>query len=261
MANELKIPLTENEVKVYYQSLLQKVTANDFNRLSGAESEHSAIPAVLSAILATIGRNTDTAIGFSVSTLDNQKIQVGAGLYIRPNAVYIFPPVTVSPNPGSLEGIYEIELEEALTDSSAVPLWNTTTQRFQPQVRPTRKTYRTSLFEQWVNSPGLPTPTTGRIGLLSFHKNGIGGPITNLNRILPVYDPGLIGVEVQLDPGIGDRTSIADAINWIFQHLESKDFIRTTSSPGFDNTKFQVRTQGNFAYWSKDGGGTWLPFA
>ncbi|EMN89467.1 hypothetical protein [Leptospira weilii] len=153
MANELKIPLTDNEVKVYYQSLLQKVTANDFNRLSGAESEHSAIPAVLTAILATIGRNTDTAIGFSVSTLDNQTIKVSAGLYIRPHAVYIFPPVTLSPHSGSLEGIYEIELEETLTDSSAVSLWNTTTQRFQPQVRPTRKTYRTSLFEQCEPPP------------------------------------------------------------------------------------------------------------
>ncbi|WP_078129771.1 hypothetical protein [Leptospira alexanderi] len=261
MANELKVPLTNNEVKVYYQSLLQKVTATDFNRLSGAESEHSAIPAVLTAILATIGRSTDTAIGFSVSTLDSQTIKVGAGLYIRPHAVYIFPPVTLSPHSGSLEGIYEIELEETLTDSSAVPLWNTTTQRFQPQVRPTRKTYRTSLFEQWVNTPGIPNPTIGRIGLLSYKKNTIGGPITNLNRILPVYDPGLIGVEVQLDPGIGDRTSIADAINWLFQHVESKNFIRTTVSPGYDNAKFQVRTQGNFAYWSKDSGGTWFPFA
>lgn len=261
MANELQVLLNDNEIKLYYQNLLQKVNRDDFNRLSGAEPTNSAIPVVLTSILATIGRTTDTAIGFQVSTPDNQAINIGAGIIIRPDSVYIFPPVTVTPEAGALEGIYELELETELTDTSAVPIWNSVATRFIPEAKPTRKTYRLNLYQQWVNTPGLPAPTTGRKALLSFTKAVIGGPITSLVRILPVYDPGLIGVDVDLDPGIGDTSSLANAINWLFQHIETKDFIRTTVSAGFDNTTFRVRTQGNFAYWSKDSGATWLPFA
>lgn len=257
---EIEILLSGNEVKVYYQNLFQKVTSEDFNRLSGAESTNSIVPALLSAILATINRDSDTAIGFEVSLSSPNTISVSSGIFIRTDSVFIVPALTLTPDPNSRVGIYEIALESSLTDEKAVPIFNSN-ERFQPQTRPTRKTFRSRVFEQSVNSQNLPTVSPNRIGLLSFQKTSIGDVISNVTRTLPVYDPKLIGIDVNLDPGILDNESLASAINWIYNHLESKDFLKTTPSPGSTSKNWRVRTQGNFSYWSDNEGATWLPFA
>ncbi|PJZ29080.1 hypothetical protein [Leptospira kmetyi] len=258
---ETLIPISNNEVKVYYQSPFQKVTAEDLNRLSGAEFTHSIVPALLSAILATIGRDTETAIGFDLHLENSNTIRVSSGIIIRPDSVYIVPELVLSPSAGSLEGIFEIELSKNLTDTKAVQVFNTVTERFQPLAKPTRKSFTSQVFEQWSPVSGLPSVTQNRLGLLSYRKSATNGPITTISRILPVYDPRLIGIDVDLDPGILENDSLADAINWIFNHFENKDFIKTTPSPGFDDANLRFRTQGNYAYWSKDEGGHWLPFA
>lgn len=258
---EVQIPLQNNEVKIYYHNQFQKLSSNDLNRLSGAEPQNSAIPAILTSILATIGRKTDTAIGFEVSSPDNHSILVGPGLVIRPDSVYLFPSVTLTPSQGALCGIYEFSLDSLLTENSAVQVWNIESERFQPQVRPTRKSYRTNLFEQWSGTAPLPSSTPGRFALLSYEKNSSSGPITNLVRTLPVYDPALIGIDVELNPGIEDNDSLASAINWLFDFIEEKEFIRTTPSPGFPSENWRVRRQGNLSFWSVDEGGSWHPFA
>ncbi len=258
---ETLIPISNNEIKVYYQNQFQKVTAEDINRLSGAETSHSIVPALLTSILASIGRVSETAIGFEISLENLNTIRVSSGIIIRTDSVYIVPELLITPSPGSLEGILEIELMYSFTDTKAVPLFNTVTERFSPQPRPTRKTFSSQVFEQWSSTSGLPPVTQNRLGLLSYRKASINGPVLSLSRILPVYDPKLIGIDVDLDPGILENDSLADAINWIYNHLQNKDFIKTTPSPGFDDANFRVRTQGNFAFWSKDNGGSWFPFA
>ncbi|MCR1794893.1 hypothetical protein [Leptospira sp. id769339] len=260
MPNEVPIPLIGNEVKVYFQNQFQKIKAEDINRLSGANSENSSIPAILTTILATIGRTTDTAIGFRVTNPGPTNISLDPGLIIRPDAVFRFPSVSLTPSAGSLEGIFEIQLDETLTDLSTLAFWDSASERFQPGTGPTRKSYRINLFEKWVNTPGLPNVTSGRLGLLSYKRSAIDGPITEVKRLLPVYDPGLIGIDVSLDPGILNQDSLADSINWLFQHIEEKDFLRTTPNSGFDDTKIRFRTQGTYAYWSKDEV-NWFPFA
>ncbi|EIE01505.1 hypothetical protein [Leptospira licerasiae] len=259
VANETQIPLNGNEVKVYFQNQFQKIKAEDINRLSGATPENSGIPALLTALLATIGRLTDTAIGFKIPNTNPTIITVESGLIIRQDAVFRFPEVSITPTSGSLEGIFEIQLEESLTDQSTLMFWDTESERFQPGTGPTRKSYRINLFEKWVNTPGLPEVTNGRIGLLSYKRSVIDGPIAEIKRILPVYDPGLIGIDVSLDPGILNQESLADAINWLFQRMEQKQFLRTSPSPGFDDTQIRFRTQGIYAYWSKNGE-NWYPF-
>ncbi|TGM99729.1 hypothetical protein [Leptospira yasudae] len=258
---EVQIPLTNNEVKIYYHNQFQKLSSSDLNRLSGAEPLNSNFPAILTSILATIGRTTDTAIGFQVTSSDNRTIQVGPGIIIRPDSVYLFPSVTLTPSPGSVCGIFEISLESLLTDNSAVQVWNIESERFQPQVRPTRKTFQTILYEQWNAIAPLPSSTPGRLSLLSYEKSSPTGPITSLLRTLPVYDPALIGIDVELNPGIEDNDSLASAINWLYEYIQDKEYIRTTPSPGYDNANFRVRTQGNLAFWSKNEGVNWLPFA
>ncbi|TGM87947.1 hypothetical protein [Leptospira licerasiae] len=260
MSNEVQIPLIGNEIKVYYQNQFQKIKAEDINRLSGANPENSSTPTILTALLAIIGRVTDTAIGFKVTNPSSTNISLDPGLIIRPDAVFRFPSVSLSPSSGALEGIFEIQLEETLTDLSTLAFWDSTSERFQPGSGPTRKSYRINLFEKWVNTPGLPNVTNGRVGLLSYKRSIIDGPITEVKRLLPVYDPGLIGIDVSLDPEILNQDSLADSINWLFQHIEEKDFLRTTPSPGFDDTQIRFRTQGAYAFWSKDGE-NWLPFA
>ncbi|UPY81117.1 hypothetical protein FH581_023195 (plasmid) [Leptospira weilii] len=258
---EAQVTITNNEVKIYYQNQFQKITARDINRMSGAETENSIVPVLLSAILATIGQDSETAIGFEITFVNSNTIRVSSGIIIRTDSVYIVPELLLSPSSGSLEGIFEIELTSSLTDQKAVPLFNTQTERFTPQARPTRKTFSSQVFEQWNGSPGIPPVSVNRIGLLSYRKNSVGGPVTTLSRLLPVYDPKLIGIDVDLDPGIGENDSLAEAINWIYNHFENKDFIKTTPSPGYDNANFRIRTQGNLAFWSKNEGGNWLPFA
>ncbi|WP_061248095.1 hypothetical protein [Leptospira noguchii] len=256
---QTEISLTSNEFKSYYQNVFQKISADDINRLSGAVSEDSYVSILLTSILSTIGRNTDTAIGFNVSLQNQNTILVGNGIIIKSDCVYIFGETSLTPNPNSVVGIYELEFESVLTDEKSVAVFNSQTERFQPQPRPTRKTYRTRLFEQWLNSNGNPLVTQNRIGLLRYNQSG--GNITNLVRTLSVYDPKLVGVDVELDPGILENDSLASAINWLFNYIQSKSYIKTTPSLGFDNANFRVRTQGNFAYWSKDEGTNWLPFA
>ncbi|MCG6170242.1 hypothetical protein [Leptospira sanjuanensis] len=258
---ESQIPLTNNEVKFYYQNQFQKIAAEDINRMSGAESSNSAIPAILSSILATIGRNEKTAIGFETSFDNSNTIKVSSGIIIDTDAVYIVPELNLSPNLEALEGNFEFEFETALTDEKAVPIFDSVTERFKPTAKPTRKTYRTNLYENWSATSPASSVSSNRIGLLSYRKSSLGGPLANVTRTLPVYDPKLIGIDVALNPGIEDNESLASAINWIYNHLETKDFIKTTPSLGYDAANFRVRTQGNFAYWSKDNGGTWLPFA
>lgn len=258
---ETLIPISNNEIKVYFQNPFQKITAEDINRLSGAQTSHSIVPAILSSILATIGKTSETAIGFNVTLENSNTIRVSPGIFINTDTVYIVPELFLTPNTNSLSGIFEFELETSLTDEKAVPIFDSVTERFKPIPKPTRKTYRTNLFEQWSSNSDIVLVTTNRICLLSYRKSSTTGPITSVTRVLPVYDPGLIGIDVELDPGILENDSLADAINWIYNHVETKNFIKTSASPGYDNANFRVRTQGNFAYWSKDNGSTWLPFA
>ncbi|TGK41240.1 hypothetical protein [Leptospira andrefontaineae] len=260
MSNETFIPISGNEVKVYFQNQFQKIKADDINRLSGANPDNSNIPAILAAILATIGRSLDTAIGFKVTNSGAASISIEPGLIIRLDAIFRFPGVTLVPSSGSLEGIFEIELEEALTDLNTLAFWDSTSERFQPGTGPTRKAYRVNLYEKWVNTPGLPSITNSRLGLLSYKRSVIDGPLTEIKRLLPVYNPGLIGIDVSLDPGILNQDSLADSINWLFQHIEQKNFLKTTSSTGFDDTQIRFRTQGAYAFWSKDEV-NWYPFA
>lgn len=247
-------------MKVYYQNPFQKLTADDLNRISGANSEDSIIPVILKAILSSIGQVSDTFIGFSLNSNSNS-IELGSGMIIRKDSVFKFPDIVLTPNSNALEGIYEIELNQSLTDSKALFFWESTSQTFQPNAGPTRKTNQVNLFEQWVTSDPLPSPTSGRVGVLTYKRSIVGGPLTSVSLLLPVYNPALAGVNVSLNSGIGDRSSLSNAINWIFQFIENKNYIRTTVSTGFDDAKFQVRTQGNFAFWSKDGGLNFFPFA
>ncbi|EMO66401.1 hypothetical protein LEP1GSC132_2494 [Leptospira kirschneri str. 200803703] len=256
---QTEISLTSNEIKTYYQNVFQKINADDINRLSGALSDDSYIRILLTSILYSIGRNTDTAIGYKVSLQNQNTILVGNGIFIKSDSVYIFPEISLTPNPNSVVGIFELEFESVLTDEKSVAVFNSQTERFQPQPKPTRKTYRTRLYEQWLNTNGNPLVTPNRNGLLRYTRSG--GNITNLVRTLPVYDPKLVGVDVVLNPNILDNTSLSSAINWLYNYIESKNFIKTTPSSGFDNANFRIRTQGNFAYWSKDEGANWLPFA
>ncbi|TGJ99839.1 hypothetical protein EHO57_13845 [Leptospira langatensis] len=260
MANEVAISLVGNQVKVFHTNAFQKINPDDFDRFSGANPEHSIVPAILTAILAAIGQAEDTYIGFGVTT-DGTNIEVDSGIIIRPDTVFRFPAVSLIPNPDALAGIYEILLDQSLTDPAALMLWDTAGKSFQPGSGPTRKTNEVKLFEQWVPSLPAPSPTTGRVGLLHYKRDVIGGPITEATLLLPVYDPQFLGVGVGLNPAIGDRTTLTNAINWLFNYVEAKDFIRTVPSAGFDNAKFQVRTQGNYAYWTNDEGVTWRPFA
>ncbi|KGE21888.1 hypothetical protein [Leptospira interrogans] len=256
---QTEVSLTNNELKTYYQNVFQKINADDINRLSGALNDDSYIRILLTSILFCIGRNSDTAIGFQVSLKNQNAILVGSGIFIKSDSVYIFPETTLTPNANSVVGIYEMEFEPVLSDEKSVAVFNSQTERFQPQPKPTRKTYRTRLYEQWLNTNGNPLVTQNRIGLLKYAKNG--NNITNFVRTLPVFDPKLAGVDVVLNPNILDNTSLSSAINWLYTYIESKNFIKTTPSQGFDNANFRIRTQGNFAYWSKDEGINWLPFA
>ncbi|TGM04843.1 hypothetical protein EHQ76_07305 [Leptospira barantonii] len=258
---ETQIPITNNEVKVYFQNPFQKLTAEDINRLSGAESNHSVIPALLSAILASIGRDEETAIGFETSLVNSNTIRVSSGILIRTDSVYVVPELLLTPNANSLEGIFELELNSSLTDIKAVPLFNSATERFQPQPRPTRKTFSSLVFEQWSPVSGLPPVSNNRIGLLSYRKNSVNGALTNLTRLLSVYDPKLIGIDVDLDPAILENDSLADAINWIYNHFENKDSIKTVPLPGTDSKNLRFQTQGNLVFWNDDEGSNWRPFA
>ncbi|AGS80682.1 hypothetical protein LEP1GSC050_0014 [Leptospira phage vB_LbrZ_5399-LE1] len=260
MSTTSQIPLTGNVSKVYFQNPFQKVNAEDINRLSGANTEDSAITLLIQAILTTIGQKNIAYFGFSVST-DGTTISVGPGLIIRSDSIFTFSGVTFIPNSGSLLGIVEIDLVVSETDTKALLFFDNTSKTFEPSPGPSRQSNVVNLYETWTANAPLPSPTPPRIAVLSYTKLNIGTPITNVTCLLPVYDPKLLGIGLSLNPGIGDISSLSSAINSIYNQLLEKSYILTTPIAGATPEKYKIQRQGLYSYWSVDDGGTWHPFA
>jgi len=260
MSTTSQIPLTGNVSKVYFQNPFQKVTADDINRLSGAKSDDSAITLLIQAILTTIGQKNIAYFGFSVST-DGTAISVGQGLIIRSDAIFTFSGVTFTPNSSSLLGIVEMDLVVSETDTKALLFFDNTSKTFEPSPGPSRQSNVIKLYETWVSTAPLPSPTLPRISLLSYAKQNIGTPVSNVTGLLPVYDPKLLGIGLSLNPLIGDISSLSSAINSIYTQLLEKSYILTTPIAGATPEKYKIQRQGIYSYWSVDDGGTWHPFA
>lgn len=280
-----EIPLTNNRVKLYHHEPLQRLNAEDVNRLSGANAFDSAFNHLITAVQATIGKTGQIIpMGFKIMAQTPNSLTLAPGIIISSQGIFQFPGATIEFEADSLWGKLEFELATDLDEDKTKFFYNLSTRNFDPQAGPSRKVYDFNLREVYTIDGSEPSITPSRYPLLEYKRPGVGMPIQDVQFLIEIFNSGdgLNGQTIEndtisddkMDPDIkigslqglaagitgSGRESVTNALNFLFAYTEQKNFIRTVPQTGYDDGIFRVRTQGNLAWWDK-GDWTFRPFA
>ncbi|MDH5597893.1 MAG: hypothetical protein OEY34_02150, partial [Cyclobacteriaceae bacterium] len=262
---------------------LQQVNAVDMNRVAGSELTDSAFAALLTAIQATIGNTGELIVmGFKVLSQTSTTFELGPGVILATNGIFKFPGKTFTPDPSGLWGKYEYRLVTELGEPAIKQYFDVSTRNFTPDTGPSRKIHRFEIREKFETTAVEPAITSGFYPLFQYKRAIPDGALTELKYLTTIQNSGdgLNGSTIQADTinnqqmatdvkigslaalvaGITDNASVTDALNFLYNFSQSKNFIRTIPDGGYDDTIFRVRTSGNYAWWDR-GDGVFRPFA
>lgn len=280
-----EIELTNNRVKLYHHEALQRLNADDVNRMAGSNQFDSAFVHLITAVQATIGKSGQIIpMGFKILSQSGNSLTLAPGIILSSQGIFQFPGKTITFEPDSLWGKLEFILETGLAEDKTKFFYNMATRNFDPQAGPSRKVYDFVLREVYTEDGTEPEISPTYYPLLQYKRPVSGDPIQDVEFLLEIFNSGdglngqtienntisndkldediTIGSLSDLAPGITGpaRDSVTNAINFLFAYTEGKNFIKTVPSVGYDDGILRVRTQGNYVWWDK-GDWTFRPFA
>lgn len=279
------IPLTNNQVKFYHHEVLQKLNAEDINKISGASLIDSAYAELLKSMQLLLAKsNSKVFFGFKIQNQSANSFDITAGIVLTTTGIYQFPGATFNIPAESLRGKIEFRLQDSFGDPVPKQFFNLNSKTFQPELGNSRKIHTFLINNTYETLNVEPANSVYFETLATYRRNAPGQPLNSVSHSVEILNTGeglkgsmlepnsipnqslspdiKIGSLAQLEAAFtgAGRTSAVGALNFLWAFVEAKNFIRTVPGSGFDNGIFRVRTVGNLAYWDK-GDGNFRPFA
>lgn len=274
------IPLTNNQVKFYHHEALQKLNAEDINKISGASLIDSAYAELLKSMQLLLSKsNSKVFFGFKIQNQTTNSFDISAGIVLTTTGIYQFPGATFNIPAEALRGKIEFRLQDSFGDPIPKQFFNLNSKSFQPDVGNSRKIHTFLVNNTYETLNIVPANTVYFETLATYSRSAPGQPLNSISMAIEILNTGEGFKGSMLEPNsipnqslspdikIGSlaqlvgaftgagRTSAVGALNFLHAFIEAKNFIRTV-----DNTLFRVRTVGNLAYWDA-GDGNFRPFA
>lgn len=279
------VSLENNEIKFYHHDVLQKLNAEDINRLSGANLIDSAFAELLKGIKGFLGKPGEfIAFGFTIFNQTASSFEVSPGVILSSTGIYQYPGGIFTPSDNAVWGKIEFRLVDTLGDPVSKQLFKVSSKTFQSEVGPSRKIHKFLLKNTYETTNSEPGNSVYYQTLITYKRPEASEPLSEIIREIETLNDGQgfkgssLAPNSILDQNLGSdikigslaeleaaftgpgRTSAIGALNFLYSFSQAKNFIRTIPGGGFDDGIFRVRTQGNLAYWDK-GDGIFRPFA